>query len=63
MGMVYCLAIHLKEYRCKMLSKLVSMSVALECSTILECVAVWIMVRKCVQIKTSCFRHLEIRSI
>lgn len=30
-----------------MLAKLVSMSVALECSSILECVAVWIMVRPC----------------
>ncbi|XP_028413209.1 uncharacterized protein C7orf26 homolog [Dendronephthya gigantea] len=33
----------MKEYRCKMLGKLVSMSVALDCSKILECVAVWIM--------------------
>jgi hypothetical protein len=36
-----------KEHRCKMLAKLVSMSVALECSAVLECVAVWIMVRAC----------------
>lgn len=32
----------LKTFRCKMLAKLLSMSVALQCSAVLECVGIWI---------------------